>query len=307
MNILSVVWNWDPTLVMLGDIDIRWYGLMWAVAILAAERVCHFTFKHEGLPPRTVESGFMWIVLGTFIGARVGHCLFYEPEVYIPEPWRIITDIRDGGMASHGATIGIILGIFFFVRRNHLPFIWGLDRIAIVAPLSGAIIRLGNLFNSEIVGYPTDSPLGFKFIYHDARRAWMEYGGNVPQEIIDMIPARHPAQLYEALCYFLTFGILMWLYWSKDLGRRRPGLLFGVAMIGIFLTRFFIEFLKERQVDFEMGMALDMGQLLSLPFIIIGIFMIVRSLVRPEVADINAVVAQANKEYAREDKKNKKR
>ena len=307
MNILSVVWNWDPTLVMLGDIDIRWYGLMWAVAILAAERVCHFTFKHEGLPPRTVESGFMWIVLGTFIGARVGHCLFYEPEVYIPEPWRIITDIRDGGMASHGATIGIILGIFFFVRRNHLPFIWGLDRIAIVAPLSGAIIRLGNLFNSEIVGYPTDSPLGFKFIYHDARRAWMEYGGNVPQEIIDMIPARHPAQLYEALCYFLTFGILMWLYWSKDLGRRRPGLLFGVAMIGIFLTRFFIEFLKERQVDFEMGMALDMGQLLSLPFIIIGIFMIVRSLIRPEVADINAVVAQANKEYAREDKKNKKR
>lgn len=307
MNILSVVWNWDPTLVMLGDIDIRWYGLMWAVAILAAERVCHFTFKHEGLPPRTVESGFMWIVLGTFIGARVGHCLFYEPEVYIPEPWRIITDIRDGGMASHGATIGIILGIFFFVRRNYLPFIWGLDRIAIVAPLSGAIIRLGNLFNSEIVGYPTDSPLGFKFIYHDARRAWIEYSGNVPQEIIDMIPARHPAQLYEALCYFLTFGILMWLYWSKDLGRRRPGLLFGVAMIGIFLTRFFIEFLKERQVDFEMGMALDMGQLLSLPFIIIGIFMIVRSLIRPEVADINAVVAHANKEYAREDKKNNKR
>lgn len=265
MNILSVVWSWDPTLVMLGDIDIRWYGLMWAVAILAAERVCHFTFKHEGLPPRTVESGFMWIVLGTFIGARVGHCLFYEPEVYIPEPWRIITDIRDGGMASHGATIGIILGIFFFVRRNHLPFIWGLDRIAIVAPLSGAIIRLGNLFNSEIVGYPTDSPLGFKFIYHDARRAWIEYSGNVPQEIIDMIPARHPAQLYEALCYFLTFGILMWLYWRKDLGRCKPGLLFGVAMIGIFLTRFFIEFLKERQVDFEMGMALDMGQLLSLP------------------------------------------
>lgn len=307
MNILSVVWNWDPTLVMLGDIDIRWYGLMWAVAILAAERVCHFTFKHEGLPPRTVESGFMWIVLGTFIGARVGHCLFYEPEVYVPEPWRIITDIRDGGMASHGATIGIILGIFFFVRRNHLPFIWGLDRIAIVAPLSGAIIRLGNLFNSEIVGYPTESPLGFKFIYHDARRAWMEYSGNVPQEIIDMIPARHPAQLYEALCYFLTFGILMWLYWRKDLGRRRPGLLFGVAMIGIFLTRFFIEFLKERQVDFEIGMALDMGQLLSLPFIIIGIFMIVRSLIRPEVADINAVVAHANKEYAREDKKNNKR
>ncbi|MBQ5899809.1 MAG: prolipoprotein diacylglyceryl transferase, partial [Alistipes sp.] len=268
MSILSIVWNWDPTLVMLGDIDIRWYGLMWALAILAAERICNYTFSREGLPPRTLESAFMWVVLGTFIGARVGHCLFYEPEVYLPEPWRIITDIRDGGMASHGATIGIILGIFFFVRRNHLPFIWGLDRIAIVAPLSGAIIRLGNLFNSEIVGYPTDSALGFKFVYHDARRAWYEFAGNVPQEIIDAIPARHPAQLYEALCYFLTFGILFWLYYSKDLGRRRPGFLFGVAMIGIFLTRFFIEFLKERQVDFEMGMALDMGQLLSIPFII---------------------------------------
>ena len=307
MNILSIVWNWDPTFIMLGDLDIRWYGLMWAIAILAAERICSMTFKREGLPPRTVESGFIWIVLGTFIGARVGHCLFYEPEVYLPEPWRIITDIRDGGMASHGATIGIILGIFFFVRRNHLPFIWGLDRIAIVAPLSGAIIRFGNLFNSEIVGYPTDSALGFKFVYHDARRAWYEFAGNVPQEIIDAIPARHPAQLYEALCYFLTFGILFWLYYSKDLGRRRPGFLFGVAMIGIFLTRFFIEFLKERQVDFEMGMALDMGQLLSIPFIILGVVMIVRSMLRPEVADVNAVVAHANSEYKREDKKRGKK
>lgn len=307
MNILSIVWNWDPTLVMLGDIDIRWYGLMWALGILAAERICNYMFKREGLPPRTLESAFLWVVLGTFIGARVGHCLFYEPETYLPEPWRIITDIRDGGMASHGATIGIILGIFFFVRRNHLPFVWGLDRIAIVAPLSGAVIRFGNLFNSEIVGYPTDSPLGFKFVYHDARRAWYEFSGNVPQEIIDAIPARHPAQLYEALCYLLTFGILMWLYCSKDLGRRRPGFLFGVAMIGIFLTRFFIEFLKERQVDFEMGMALDMGQLLSIPFILLGLFMIARSLMRPEVLDVNAVVVHAISEYKREDKRKGKK
>jgi prolipoprotein diacylglyceryl transferase len=292
---------------MLGDIDIRWYGLMWALGILAAERICNYMFKREGLPPRTLESAFLWVVLGTFIGARVGHCLFYEPETYLPEPWRIITDIRDGGMASHGATIGIILGIFFFVRRNHLPFVWGLDRIAIVAPLSGAVIRFGNLFNSEIVGYPTDSPLGFKFVYHDARRAWYEFSGNVPQEIIDAIPARHPAQLYEALCYLLTFGILMWLYCSKDLGRRRPGFLFGVAMIGIFLTRFFIEFLKERQVDFEMGMALDMGQLLSIPFILLGLFMIARSLMRPEVLDVNTVVAHAISEYKREDKRKGKK
>ena len=292
---------------MLGELDIRWYGLMWAIAILVAERVCSVTFSREGLPARTLESGFIWIVLGTFIGARVGHCLFYEPEVYLPEPWRIITDIRDGGMASHGATIGIILGIFFFVRHNHLPFIWGLDRIAIVAPISGALIRFGNLFNSEIVGYPTDMPWGFKFVYHDARRAWVEFNGDVPAEIIADIPARHPAQLYEALCYILTFAILMWLYFRKDAGRRRPGLLFGVSMIGIFATRFLIEFLKERQEAFEEGWALDMGQLLSTPFIVLGIIFIIVAMRRPAVADVNAVVAHANKMYAKEDKKNGKR
>lgn len=299
MNVMSILWDWDPTLIMIGNLDIRWYGLMWAIAILAAERVCYFTFKREGLPSQTLESAFIWIVLGTFIGARVGHCLFYEPEVYLAEPWRIVTDIRNGGMASHGATIGILLGIWIFVKRNHLPFIWGLDRIAIVAPLSGAIIRLGNLFNSEIVGYPTDLPWGFQF----PRCIEDRY-----LESLADVPARHPAQLYEALCYLLTFALIMWLYYRKDLGRRRPGFLFGVAMIGIFLTRFFIEFLKERQVDFEESMALDMGQLLSIPFILLGIYMIARSFWRPEVKDVNAVVERANREYAREAKaKNKKR
>lgn len=299
MNVMSILWDWDPTLIMIGNLDIRWYGLMWAIAILAAERVCYFTFKREGLPSQTLESAFIWIVLGTFIGARVGHCLFYEPEVYLAEPWRIVTDIRNGGMASHGATIGILLGIWIFVKRNHLPFIWGLDRIAIVAPLSGAIIRLGNLFNSEIVGYPTDLPWGFQF----PRCIEDRY-----LESLADVPARHPAQLYEALCYLLTFALIMWLYYRKDLGRRRPGFLFGVAMIGIFLTRFFIEFLKERQVEFEESMALDMGQLLSIPFILLGIYMIARSFWRPEVKDVNAVVERANREYACEAKaKNKKR
>ena len=305
MDILSIVWNWDPTLVTLGNLDIRWYGLMWAIAILIAERICNYTFSHEGLPPRTLESAFMWIVLGTFIGARVGHCLFYEPETYLAEPWRIITDIRSGGMASHGAAIGIITGIWLFTKRNHLPFTWGIDRIAIVTPISGAIIRLGNFFNSEIIGYPTDSAFGMKFVYHDARRAWYEYSGNVPQEIIEQIPARHPAQLYEAGCYLLIFLLLLWLYMGKDMGRRRPGLLTGVGMICVFTARFFIEFVKERQVAFEDGMALDMGQLLSIPFIIYGIYMTTRALMRPEVKDLNAVVEHANREYAKEDKKKK--
>ena len=307
MNILSVVWDWNPSLITIGDFDIRWYGLMWAIAILVAERICNYTFKREGLPNQTLESAFIWIVLGTFIGARVGHCLFYEPETYLAEPWKIITGIRDGGMASHGATIGIFLGIWFFTRRNHLPFIWGLDRIAIVAPLSGAIIRLGNLFNSEIVGYETNLPWGFKFVYSDARAAWEATGGNVPSEIIADLPARHPAQLYEALCYIAATVFIFWLYSRNDLGRRRPGLLFGVAMLGIFLTRFFIEFCKERQVAFEEGLPLDMGQLLSIPFIVLGVYMIYRAFRRPEVTDVNAVVAHANKMFASELKKKNKR
>lgn len=309
MELLSIVWEWDPTFVMLGELDIRWYGLMWAVGILLAERIIANVCKREGLPKHVVESAFAWIVLGTFIGARAGHCLFYEPEVYLPEPWRIITDIRDGGMASHGATIGIMIGILGFVRRNHLPFVWGIDRIAIVAPLAGAIIRFGNLFNSEIVGKVTDVPWGFQFVRHDAPWAFREYNGDVPEALLADIPARHPAQLYEAMCYLLTFALLVWLYYRKDVGRRRPGILFGVSMIGIFLTRFFIEFIKERQVDFESGMALDMGQLLSIPFILFGVFMIVRAMRRPEVSDLGAVVEYANSQFAakRKAEENKKR
>ena len=229
--------------------------------------------------------------------------------MYLPEPWRIITDIRDGGMASHGATIGIMIGILGFVRRNHLPFVWGIDRIAIVAPLAGAIIRFGNLFNSEIVGKVTDVPWGFQFVRHDAPWAFREYSGDVPEALLADIPARHPAQLYEAMCYLLTFALLVWLYYRKDVGRRRPGILFGVSMIGIFLTRFFIEFIKERQVDFESGMALDMGQLLSIPFILFGVFMIVRAMRCPEVSDLGAVVEYANSQFAakRKAEENKKR
>lgn len=301
MSMLSITWEWDPSLFEIGSFDIRWYGLMWVVAILAAERICYYMFKREGLPPKTLESAFIWIVLGTFVGARLGHCLFYgvpdDPWYYYTHPIEIITGIREGGMASHGATLGIFLGIWIFCKRNRLPFIWGLDRIAIVAPLSGAIIRLGNLFNSEIVGKPTDLPWGFKFPLCSEDRMI---------ESIAEVPARHPAQLYEALCYILVFVILFWMYKRFDLGRRRPGLLFGSTMIGIFLSRFFIEFCKERQVDFENGLLLDMGQMLSIPFIILGVVMIVYAFMRPAVTDVDAVVENAKRFYASENKKNRK-
>jgi prolipoprotein diacylglyceryltransferase len=157
---------------------------------------------------------------------------------------------------------------------------------------------MGNLFNSEIVGLPTDATWGFKFPLCAEDRAI---------EALADVPARHPAQLYEALCYLVIFAIVMYLYFGKDMGRRRPGVLISIALIGIFTMRFFIEFLKERQVDFEEGMSLDMGQLLSIPFIVIGIIILVIALRRPEVKDLGAVVSHANKMYDKEDKKNGKR
>ena len=168
-------------------------------------------------------------------------------------------------MASHGAAIGLLIGLWLFSRRNKLPYIWSLDRIMIPVGIGGAIVRLGNLFNSEIFGQATSLPWGFEFV---RSHKWVaEFAPN---------PV-HPTQIYEALCYLATFGILCWLYYKKDMARRCPGILFGIGLIGTFLTRFFIEFIKTEQEPFELGWTLDMGQWLSIPFILLGICMIWRA------------------------------
>ena len=171
-------------------------------------------------------------------------------------------------MASHGAAVGLLIGLWLFSRKNKLPYIWSLDRIMVPVAIGGAIVRLGNLFNSEIVGAVTDVSWGFKFV---------RLYPNVP---IDSIPVQHPTQLYEAFCYLVIFGILCWLYYRRDIARRRPGILFGIGLIGTFLTRFFIEYIKTEQEPFEVGWALDMGQWLSIPFILLGIYMIWRGATR---------------------------
>jgi prolipoprotein diacylglyceryl transferase len=217
--------------------------------------------RKEGRPPQLADSAFLYIALGTMIGARLGHCLFYEPEHYLLKPWAIITEIRNGGLASHGATIGILTAIWLCSRKNKVSVMWMTDRLAIIAPISGALIRFGNLFNSEIIGNTTDVAWGFKF---------MRLYPNIP---VEAVPVRHATQLYEAMCYVLTFALLWWMYHRTDAPRRR-GLLFGVAMLGIFLTRFFIEFIKVDQVAFEQGMTLNMGQWLSVPFVLLGLLSI---------------------------------
>lgn len=274
MHFCSIVWDFDPVLFRIGSFDIRYYGLMWAIAILMAAKFFDNFIKREGLKPEISESIFLYGTIGTILGARLGHCLFYDPGYYLAQPWTILTEFRDGGMASHGAAIGILLGLWLFSRKNRLPYIWSLDRIMIGVAIGGAAVRLGNLFNSEIFGVATDLPWGFEFV---RSAKWVR----------EFAPAAvHPTQLYEALCYLVTFVILVWMYYGRDLGRRRPGMLFGVGLIGIFVTRFFIEFIKTEQEAFEKGMTLDMGQWLSIPFILLAGYMIYRVATRPAVEPV---------------------
>lgn len=269
---LGIVWDFDPVIFQIGSFDIRYYGLMWALALLIGSRFFDNFVKREGLPQRVSESIFVYGTLATVLGARLGHCLFYDPMEYLSRPWTIITGFRDGGMASHGAAIGLLVGLWLFSRRNKLPYIWALDRIMIPVGIGGAIVRLGNLFNSEIFGCATSLPWGMEFV---RSHKWVN----------EFAPAAvHPTQIYEAICYFITFAILCWLYYKKDMARRRPYILFGVGLIGIFVTRFFIEFIKTEQEAFEVNWTLDMGQWLSIPFILLALYVIRVSLVRPEVA-----------------------
>lgn len=276
-----MTWNFDPVFVTIGSFEIRYYGLMWALAILIGAKFFDNFCKREGLPSRVAESVFLYGTLATVLGARLGHCLFYDPMEYLRQPWTIITGFREGGMASHGAAIGLLIGLWLFSRKNRLPYIWSLDRIMIPVGIGGAIVRLGNLFNSEIFGEATDLPWGFRFV---RSHTWIERFGAENLAV-------HPTQIYEALCYLATFGLLCWLYYRKDLARRRPGVLFGIGLIGIFLTRFLIEFIKLEQEQFEEGWLLDMGQWLSIPFVVLGIWMIWRGMTRPETKPAPAAAA----------------
>ncbi len=261
---------------------------MWVAAILIGARFFDNFCRREGLPSKVSDSIFVYGTVATIVGARLGHCLFYDTMEYLRQPWTIVTGFRDGGLASHGAAIGLLIGLWLFSRKNRLPYVWSLDRIMIPVGIGGAAVRLGNLFNSEIFGVATDLPWGFEFLRSNK---WLyEYAP----------AAVHPTQIYEALCYLATFGLLCWLYYGRDLARRRPGLLFGVGLVGVFLTRFFIECIKTEQSAFEKGMLLDMGQWLSIPFILAGGYMIWRSLARPAVTE--AVWPEKTKSHGRRGK-----
>ncbi|PKO99026.1 MAG: prolipoprotein diacylglyceryl transferase [Bacteroidetes bacterium HGW-Bacteroidetes-8] len=267
---LAITWGPNPEIFSIGPIHIRYYSFLFVSGFIIGYYIFMRFFKREGLPVEILDTLLYTLLGSAVIGARLGHCLFYQPDYYLSKPWEIFM-IWEGGLASHGGAIAILIALWYYARkygrRYNFDYMWLLDRVGVATPLAGALIRLGNLMNSEIYGNPTDLPWGFIFTIK---------GETLP---------KHPTQLYEALAYLLTFALLMLLYW-KALPKLKKGTMFGIFMIGIFGTRFFIEFVKEPQVAFEQSMTLNMGQWLSIPFILLGISIIIYSITKGSPAAI---------------------
>lgn len=263
------VWDVHPTLFTIGPVEVRYYGLMWALGFIISAYIISNIMKREGYPEKTFDSFFWYALLSTVIGSRLGHCLFYAPGYYLTHPIEILY-IHQGGMASHGAAVGLLVGLWLFSRKNKISYIWSLDRIGILVAISGALVRIGNFMNSEIFGRPTSLPWGVEFVLSNE---WNTLYKGLPC---------HPTQLYEALAYLIIFVVFLWLYYRKNLAQRRPGAMFGIFLIALFGIRFLIEFIKNPQEDFEVGMILNMGQLLSIPFIVAGCVLLYRAYRAPE-------------------------
>ena len=273
-----VTWTASPNLFD-GFVTVRWYGLMFAIGFLIGYEIVYRIFKHEGAPEKWLGSLFIYVVVATILGARLGHVFFYDWAYYSQHPGEILK-VWEGGLASHGGTAGILIAIWIFSRLvSKRPMLWTLDRLVVPVGLVAALIRIGNLMNHEIYGGETNLPWGFQFV--DNIHQWMQGA-----EPIFTAPS-HPTQIYEALCYLITFGVCMYMYWKRN-AQEREGLIFGVFMLGIFVPRFLIEFIKNVQEPWEIAMrqniGLDQGQLLSIPFIVLGIWLIIRAMRRPRVA-----------------------
>ena len=265
--IASIVWDVDPILFKVGSWEVRWYGLMWGLGFILAYEMVSRLFKKEKYPEEWVDKLFVYCIVSTVIGARLGHCLFYDWAYFSQHLAEIILPVRflpDGGwkfigyagLASHGGTLGLIIALVLYCRKTKMHFLDVADIIALATPLTAGCIRIANLMNSEIIGLPSDMPWAFVF------------------ERVDMHP-RHPAQLYEALAYF-CIGLLMWYLYRTQKEHLHRGFFFGLCLTTIFVFRFFIEFIKENQESFEDGMMLNMGQWLSIPFVAIGIYFMIQ-------------------------------
>jgi prolipoprotein diacylglyceryl transferase len=272
-----ITWTADPAIFSIGSHEIRWYGIAFVIGFAIGYLIVERMWKNEKLTPAWIDLLLTYTVLGTVLGARLGHCLFYDPGYYLTHPVEILK-IWEGGLASHGGTLGVIVAIYFYSKRvSHRSMLWTFDKLVVPTGLVAALIRLGNLMNHEIYGHATDKPWGFRFI--ENLHAWKR--GIEP---VFSAPS-HPTQLYEAGCYLLTFALCMWLYFKKE-AYKKEGLIFGLFMICIFGSRFFIEFLKNNQEDFEANLPLNMGQLLSIPFVLAGIYFVWKALTNNKAYEI---------------------
>lgn len=262
---LFIEWNANPTIITLLGFPIRWYGLCFALAFLAGFYVVSYLFKKEGRPVEQADQLLLYTMVGTVVGARMGHYFFYEFPLLLADPVRFFIQMITppfSGLASHGAAVGLFTAFYLYTKKNKgQSYLYVTDRIVIVAALAGFFIRFGNLMNSEIIGKPTDLPWGFKFM--------RDYEFN-PSGLAAFVVPRHPSQLYEALSCLLLFFILLYL-WNLKKEKTQEGSLTGIFMIFVFTLRFFYEFLKENQSSFENGLTLNMGQILSIPAVLFGL------------------------------------
>ena len=263
-SLLSVHWHVNPILFHIGSLEIRWYGLLFVSGFVIGWYLFKWFFTREKVPTKLMDPLLYTLLIATIVGARLGHCIFYQPDYYFGSWagfWEIFMPWK-GGLASHGGAIALLLAMWWFASRygkkNDFDFLWIMDRLCIAVAFAGFMIRLGNLFNSEIYGDVTTLPWGFIF---DLR------GETEP---------KHPTQLYEAFSYLLLGLVMVWIYKNK-LDKVHRGFFFGLFLVGCFGARFLIEFIKEPQVEFEQNMLLDMGQLLSIPFVLAGIGLLVHA------------------------------
>ena len=256
----QITWDVSPEIFRLGPLPIRWYSLGWLLAFALGFYLVRWMYQREGKPEADLETVLLYLILGAIIGARLGHCFFYRPDYYLAHPLEVVAFWKGfRGLASHGGVVGVLLSLYIFSRRHpDQPYLWLADRVAGPAALGGFFIRMGNLMNSEILGLPTDVPWAMAFVR------------------VDSVP-RHPAQVYEALSYLLIFFLLFFFYRWREL-KSRSGFLSGAFLLTVFGARFFIEFVKERHVAFEVGLPLSMGQILSLPIVALGLALILWAL-----------------------------
>lgn len=251
------VWNVDPILFTLGPLTIHWYGALFASSIFAGLYYMKWIYQRENQNVESLDNLLVYVVIGIIVGARLAHCFFYDPDYYFSHPLKIIA-IWEGGLASHGGGLGAIIGTYLYARKNPFSFIWLLDRLAIATALFGIFVRSANFINAEILGKPTDVPWAIVF------------------QRIDNV-ARHPAQLYEALAYAVIFITLTLIYRFTH-AKERQGMLLGIFLIMTFTARFIIEFFKQQQAAYTIETSINTGQMLSIPFFFVGVFLVFRSI-----------------------------